>query len=487
MVKEQVIYNNITRGILKELRKSIRNIPVDEKSLSKKERILLHFLFDWFRQRSGYVLAMDEFEYVYNNGWLPVYKNEASTRNTSFFNDSLIREAFRVALQNSLLPNMGWRDKFMLLKEFLGNSKLSDKNYEKALYMHYCLFFYNADLLRAPRCKHKIIRLAQVIRSTVNEGILHKVYEDVTNKVSEEDRDALQRNFHKKNTHTLQESVHNLRHEFFPYEDLVLSYENWKKEKETRPDLLSRSLFYSLCVRLGRNDISTKRLTVSLIYYWYYGFVEGHYVNVIFDGLHGAYGDEERKLIIRLFSLEDNKDVLDYFSKQYGVYCCEREISGKDRISLLIPKRNASEVQLQEESQPAISNQLPLPDGFDKEHVKYLVGLVYSNLKLIEAEHKPYLIYFLGGDGVTPSREKPIQWKGNRGTLKYFLSCLYKKGDRIWYPVADCFQVKSGNKFVSLTGNRSFSNYSREKVSRDAGQDMMTKIDECIAKAKKQS
>ena len=117
-------------------------------------------------------------------------------------------------------------------KEFSDNSKLSDNNYKNVLYLYYCSFFYNADLLRGQRCKHKIIRLVQVIRLIVTEGILHKVYEDITMGVPEKDRIALQKHFHGKNTHTLQENIHNLQHEFFPYEDLVLSYEEWKKEKK---------------------------------------------------------------------------------------------------------------------------------------------------------------------------------------------------------------------------------------------------------------
>lgn len=488
MIKEQAIYINITRGILKEVRKSIRKISVDEESLNKGERILLHFLFDWFSQRFGYALIADEFEYAYNNGWLPIYKNESTEEGSSSFTKPFILKAVSIAIRNHLLSNMDRSEIRSTLKEFSDNRKLSDNNYKNVLYLYYCSFFYNADLLRGQRCKHKIIRLVQVIRLIVTEGILHKVYEDITMGVPEKDRIALQKHFHGKNTHTLQENIHNLQHEFFPYEDLVLSYEEWKKEKEAQPALLNRSLFYSLCIRLDDNDISTKRLMVSLIYYWYYGFVEGHYVNIIFDGLHGAYGGEEKKLIIRLFSLENDKDVLKYFSAQYGIYCSEREIPPKDQIPFLIPtqlrKKNDDKVKSQEMPQTAISHQLSPPKDFDAEHINYLVGLVSSELKLISEDFKPYLTYFLGGKGIAPSAEKLIQWKGNRGTLKYFFSSLYQKGDQIWNAVANSFQVISKKKFRSLTSSVSFSNYSKEKAQEDAGQDMVAKIDKCIQKAK---
>lgn len=488
MIKEQAIYLNITRGILKEVRKSIRKISVDEKSLSKGERILLHFLFDWFSQRFGYALIADEFEYAYNNGWLPIYKNKSSKEDSSFFTKPFILKAVPIAIRNHLLSNMDRSEIWLTLKEFGNNSKLSDNSYRNVSYFYYCLFFYNADLLMDQKYEHKIIRLIQVIKLIINQGTLYKVYEDIIKNVSMEDRTALQRHFHGKNTHTLQENIHNLQHEFFPYEDLVLSYEEWKKEKEAQPALLNRSLFYSLCIRLDNNDISTKRLMVSLIYYWYYGFVEGHYANVIFDGLHGVYGCEEKKLIIRLFSLENDKDVLKYFSAQYSIYCSEREIPEKDQIPFLMPtqlrERIDDKVKLQEMPQTVISHQLSFPEGFDAEHIKYLVGLVSSELKLIEADFKPYLTYFLGGEGSAPSPEHLIQWKGNRGTLKYFFSSLYKKGAQIWNAVTNSFQVISKKKFRSLTSSVSFSNYSKEKAQEDAGQDMVAKIDKCIQEAK---
>lgn len=488
MIKEQVIYTNIARGILKEIRKSIRNILVDEESLNKEERILLHFLFNWFRQRLGYRLISDEFEHVYNDGWLPTYKNKPVTEGPSFFAKPFVVEAVLMAKQNHLLLDMDRTEIWSILKEFLSDNKLSDNNYKNVLYLYYCLFFYNADLLRVQRCKHKIIRLVQVVRSMVGEDILHEVYKNIVAMMSKEDRTALQMNFRGKNTHTLQENVHNLQNEFFPYEDLALSYENWKKDKEAQSTLLSRSLFYSLCIRLNRNDISTKRLIVSLIYYWYYGFVEGHYVNIIFDGLHGAFGEEEKKLIIRLFSVEEDKDTLKYFSAQYGVYCSERGIQEQDRISLLrstsLQKKNANKENLQEKPQPATSYRLWLPKGFDAEHIKYLSELVHSKLKLIEPEFKLYLTYFLGGDGTAPSAERLIQWKGNRGTLKCFLSSLYPPHSHIWQSVVDSFKVTSKGKFIPLTKSESLSNYSEKTAKQDAGEEIVAKIGECIKEAK---
>ena len=491
MIKEQGIYNNITRGVLKELRKSTRKVSVNGGSLSKEELMLLHFLFKWFRQRFGYGLITDEFENAYNNGWLPQYINRETSKSVSPFTKPFILEAIKMAKYNRLLSNISEVEIGSILKEFFSNSKMTNDNYKNVLYLYYCLFFFNADLLMDQKYEHKIIRLIQVIKLIINQGTLYKIYEDTTKNVSIEDRAALQRHFHCQNTHTLQENVHNLQHEFFPYEDLVLSYENWKKEKEAQPILLSRSLFYSLCIRLDKKDISTKRLTVSIIYYWYYGFVEGHYINTIFDGLHGAYGSEEKKLIIRLFSLENDKDILKYFSAQYGIYCSERKIPENEQISFLRPthlqKKNASQVKMQENPQFAISHRLSLPEDFDKEHIAYLVELVHSRLKLIKPEFKPYLTYFLGGEGSAPTAEKLIQWEGNRGTLKYFLSTLYQKGTHIWKTVTNSFQVISKNEFISLTSNESLSSYSKKKAEVDAGQDMITKIDECIKEAKNAS
>lgn len=109
---------------------------------------------------------------------------------------------------------------------------------------------------------------------------------------------------------------------------------------------------------------------------------------------------------------------------------------------------------------------------------------MYSDLKLIGLECKPYLTYFLGGEGIAPSAEKLIQWKGNRGTLKYFFSNLYQEGAHIWNAVANSFQVIRNNKFISFRSSESFSNYSKKKAQEDAGQDMVAKIDKCIQEAK---
>ncbi len=488
MIKEQGIYNNITRGVIKEICKSRRKISVNEESFSKAERILLHFLFNWFRQRFGYGLIANEFENAYNNGWLPTYKNKSATEGTSFFTKPFIIKAISMAKQHHLLSNMDGSEIWLALKEFLNDSKLSGNNYKNVLYLYYCFFFYNTDLLTNQKYEHKVIRLIPIIKSIINQGILHQVYEDVTKNISSGDKATLQKHFHGQNTHTLQENIHNLRHEFFPCEDLVLSYEEWKKEKEAQPALLNRSLFYSLCIRLAQNNISTKRLVVSLIYYWYYGFVEGHYINTIFDALHGVYGDEEKKLIIRLLSLENDKDVLEYFSTQYGIYCSKKNMAENEQIPFLRPtklqKKDTFQAKMQEKPHFAMQYRLSAPKDFNEKRITYLVGLVHSELKLIEAEFKPYLAYFLGGRGVTPSAENLIQWKGNRGTLKYFFSSLYKKGAHIWNAVANSFQVQSNGKIISLTGSESFSNYWGKKVEEDIGQDMAAKIDKCIQEAK---
>lgn len=75
MIKQLVIYNQIARGIFKEFYKSARDLSIDEEKLSEQERILSYFLFNWFRQRSGYGLITNEFENAHNNGWLPAYRN----------------------------------------------------------------------------------------------------------------------------------------------------------------------------------------------------------------------------------------------------------------------------------------------------------------------------------------------------------------------------------------------------------------------------
>lgn len=500
MIKQLVIYNQIARRIFEEFYKSARDLSIDEEKLSEQERILSYFLFNWFRQRSGYGLITNEFENAHNNGWLPAYRNLEVPEKVFPIQLKLINEAFAMVKRNHLIHT---GDNFTIyLSEVEAEceyehdpktykylqAQIAEKDYKKVSYLYYCMSFYNADLLRKNNYWKIVIHLVQIIKLMISKNIPSKVCEEITRTISAEDKAALQKHFHQAGNSTLWENTHNLWQEFFPYQDIILPYEIWKKEKEAQPSLLAKSLFYSLCIRLDGRGISQKQKLMSLIYYWYYGFVEGHYTETIFDGLHGAYGNEEQKLIIRLFSLENDKDVLKYFSVQYDIYCSEREIPEKDRISFLKPtqlqNKNADKVKMQEKAQSAISYQLKLPEGFDKEHIKYLVGLVYSDLKLIGLECKPYLTYFLGGEGIAPSAEKLIQWKGNRGTLKYFFSNLYQEGAHIWNAVANSFQVIRNNKFISFRSSESFSNYSKKKAQEDAGQDMVAKIDKCIQEAK---
>ena len=78
----------------------------------------MHFLFDWFSQRFGYALIADEFEYAYNNGWLPIYKNESTEEGSSSFTKPFILKAVSIAIRNHLLSNMDRSEIRSTLKNF---------------------------------------------------------------------------------------------------------------------------------------------------------------------------------------------------------------------------------------------------------------------------------------------------------------------------------------------------------------------------------
>lgn len=482
MVKEKGVYNKLVRECIKLFRHFMGKISLDRSSQNKEEKFLFPFLLKWLQGRCGSLLK-NEFDEVYRKkGWIPTYNERM------LHNDNTIPFYFMESLNKALdlidKNHLGYKEKY---------SPKEEGYYKNILYAYYCLYYYNADLLFHRNIQYKIIRIFRIVEVMIKDEVLYDTYKKISVSLSPDEKNALQRNFHKENSYnTIWMAISAFQDDIISIEDIVLQYKVWKADKELNPDLLERGLFYSLCLRFSENGIREKQAFVSCIYYWYYGFVEGHYAEIIFAGLHGEYGSEEKKLLSRLLALEEDKGILKYLQKKYTIYCNKKQIPANKQIESL--KTVSDNESLDNESKnPQTTKDIPLQlemaKGFNDGKISCLSGLL-ADLKLISVDDKIKLSYFLGSKKLSiPQKKYLIVWHGTYYSLKYFIDRYYKsRGIRVanntWKKVCNTFivvdkKVEAG----SLSNSKSYSNLPIKKCKEQMGEDLVKFIDECIDKA----
>lgn len=502
MVKTKPLYSYIEREFMnsfsyKSLKKALRT------PLQRGEEILTSFILDWLHIR--WRVIEEEFDLAYNKGWLPQYKEVRSNQSSSFLDLFSIEylEALKTVSSNNLYNSA--KDKYKQLKHannIISTDSFTEDEYKDVLYIFYCLYFYNTDILNLKKYKtDKIFNWVKFIKIVVEQNYMHELCKKyLCNNGLEKYDKAIKINY-QTNDRTYKDIVMiSLTENFFPETNIGQKYSYWKSYSEASYDTLKRSLFYSMYVRLPQKNsmLSYKRksLILKLLYYWYYGIVEEHYAETIFDILHGEYGDGERDLMARLFAEknESDKTVLNYFKRRYAQYCLSKNISQDKQVPILKSSNKKDGTQ----DNQTIYSKAPLqlskmPDGFTINKLQYLAKLLYDgNGKislLATIESKNALPYFLGA----PTTPKPpsnyqISWNKDMKSLKYFITRLYDTNTMhgVWKITREAFLIFSKGKLREINSAQSLSNLSSTGSKGYLNIDSKIKdfIDASIASAK---
>lgn len=504
MINKKIIYSYITQRVMKAFcYNNLKNAL--KKPLRKEEEILISFLVNWLRARWKTDFSI-HFEVAYNRGWLPTYnriKNNIHSKTYLFFL-STYREAENIVLSNKLYNPAKKKEEQIIGPNFVLNESFTEDEYKNVLYAFYCLYFYNTDILR--KCKiSKIFNWMKIIKAFVKNDGLYKQYENFFYENNIKMNAKITRmNFYEKTYDYKDSATINMINNFFSWANVVQKYSYWKSYSETDPDFLRRSLFYSLCIRVPQKGTKLEQmrngLIIRLLYYWYYGVVEEHYVDIIFDILHGKYGEGDKHLIGRLFAEKSvsDKTALNYFRKKYTRYCKDRNIGQDKQVSILKPSNNNDDTQDESQSEPTAYSAIPLqlskiPDGFTINQLEYLAKLLYDgNGKislLATIDSKNALPYFLGAPTIPkPPSNYKISWNKDMKSLKYFITRLYDTNTMhgVWKITREAFLIFSKGQLREINSAQSLSNLSSTGSKGYLNIDSKIKdfIDASIASAK---
>lgn len=484
MIDENKFYQNLIDKFFDKFHHIAKNYPRDQKPHDKEEKILLPFLLQWMRERKHKKIIKDEFNQVYKKEWIPIYSEENVQKIDAYLLCiGIPYSAYEMLIASKLIDSE--EDIYNIIRSSnIKKFQFSETDYKKILFIYYCIYFYNADLLQKKGIERKFVYINKIISNIVKEDIVFSIYEEESKNLSAETKHAIQRNYRKSYSDSAWESIDFILKNYFAQEDIILQYKTWKMEKEMDAETLKRNLFYSLFTRIPPRQ--QKQFFVSLLYYWYYGLVEGHYADTIFDGLHGEYGLEEKRLLSRLFVLEQNKETLKYFQEKYKSYCNQKQIPANKQVKALtnyLELKSAEDNSNSEELKNLY--QLDIPKGFDDDRLNILVGLLESQLKFIDVKDKNSLAYFLGKATPRPPMEYYITWKESRYSLKYFFEQLYGRiSDGTWIIIHKVFKVKIRKDYKQLKNSLSLSNLSIPKCQEKLGESSMTAINDCINRAK---
>lgn len=474
-IKEIPVYCDIATKCTETYRKYMRKVCLSEMPQNDEERYLLPFLLKIAKGRYGSVLR-HEFEYLYENNWLPKW-NDKMKSNISISQNMLSNIILGTELINKY---------FLDTKEKCNPA--SEAGYKKVLFTYYCSLFYNTDLLSSKNIQYKMMRHFRLVNLMVKDGVLFNIYEELLSTHTDAIKEGFQGAFHKELSHiSTEEALINFHNDVLSLEDIVLRYDDWKSYYEMNSTLLQRKLYHSLHLRTTCRNLNERLLFTGFLYYWHYGFNQANYTDIIFNGLHGAYGNNHKNSISRLFAVEKDKKAMKYFQKKYKSYCIRRGIPKENQITILL---NSELPQSPTEEAPIKGNnscRLDSPDGWNKEMINTLFLSLADN-QIINKDSMSNLKYFLGfKHDSTNFTEKVIDWYGTRNSLKYFISLLYnsKVPNGTWKAVQQRFTVKSKGKQMQLTNIKSLTNLSWETILKKINCNEKDIIDNSITNAKK--
>lgn len=474
MVKEKGIYNRLAKESIKSMRHIMRQISFNREPKNKEEKILLPLLLRWLKERKNSFTINDEFEEVCRKKWFPV-----SVKGLSIAHPSFIMETFDKAMELVECKKLNKNVDIVIVDNKVSGD---EKTHKFLLYLFYCFYFYNEDLLYDKRIEYKIIRMIRIIKILVKENKTLNMYTEMTKHLSDESKKALYMNIHKNRNDTIWWSLFNLQSDIFPPEDMVLQYTKWKLEKETSPELLNKNLFYSLCIRLPEDSIQRKWLFSSMIFYWYYGIVEGNYAETIFNGLHGVYGNVNQNILIRLFNSDDiDVEILKYFREKYKYYCDKKEIPNSQKFKLLIDTIKSKPIN----DKKGDASKLKKNQYLSNEKLDYLSKLL-RNKGFFEEKYQNNFSNLI--KGLSLPQGELIAWNYKRHSLIYLVRQLYpetkKLGNGTWQVIANNFEVMCGKKHSQRPNSTTYSNLSKKVMLEGMEKDLKEEIDECISMAK---
>lgn len=474
-IKEIPIYCDISTKCTETFRKYMRTVCLSKTPQNDEERYLLPLLLKIVKGRYGSVVR-NEFNHLYENNWLPKW-NDKMKSNFSMSQNILSNLILGAELINKY---------FLDTKEKCNPD--SEDGYKKVLFRYYCSLFYNTDLLSSKNIQYKMMRYFRLVNLMVKDDVLFNIYEKVLSTHPDFIKEGFQNTFHKELSHiSTEDALLNFHNDVLSLEDIVLRYDDWKSYYEMNSTLLQRKLYHSLHLRTTCRNLNERLLFASFLYCWHYGFNQANYTDIIFNGLHGAYGNDQKSSISRLFAVEKDKKAMKYFQKKYKSYCIKREIPKESQITILI---NSGLPQSPTEEAPIKGNnsyRLDRPDGWNKDMINTLVSSLVKNL-IIDEDSVSNLKYLLGfnHDSVNFT-EKVIDWYGTRNSLKYFISSLYKTGltSGTWRVVQQRFTVKSRGKQMQITSIDSLANLSWNTILENINCNEKEIIDSSITNAKK--
>lgn len=495
MIKTKPIYSYIVRNVMNSFNyKNLKNAV--KKPIRKDEKILTSFILEWLSAR--YRIIEECFDVAYNKNWLPNYNVVKDKKCSNFLGIFLssYKEASNLVLSNNLYNSAKNKQRQIeSTANFTFTESFTEDEYKYVLYAFYCLYFYNTDLVIKYKTD-KIFKWIKILKVIVENDDMYKYRERYLHDMKKEKYGKTVRlNYHTQNRTYKDYVMLNVTEDFFPETNIGQEYSYWKTYSEADSDSLKKSMLYSLYIRIPQKGTiaSTPNgfLIAKLLYYWYYGIVEEHYAETLFDIVHGEYGDGEKQLIVRMFTEKSisDKNMLNYFKKKYAQYCNKRNISQNEQISIL-KSLNDNDGQSVQPASPKVPLQLSkMPDGFTTNQLQYLAKLLYGEhdgiTLLATIDSKNALPYFLGVPNPKPASDYKISWKAGLKSLKYFITRLYdtKKMRGIWPKTRDVFLI---NQNKEIKGPESLSSISSTGKQGYLNIDNETKdfIDQCITEAK---
>lgn len=474
-IKEIPIYYEIATKCTETFRRYMRKVCLSKKPQNDEEQYLLPFLLKVIKGRYGTVVR-NEFDSLYENNYLPKWNDKM---NSNFY---ITKNVLTNIMHGSKLVN----NHFLEQKEKC--SPASEDGYKKILFRYYCSLFFNTDLFNSKSIQYKMMRYFRLVNLMVKDDALFSIYEKVLSTYPDSIKEGFQNTFHKELSHnSTEDALLNFHNDILSLEDIVLRYEDWKSYYEMNSILLQRKLYHSLHLRTTCSDLNERLLFTCFLYCWHYGFNQANYTDIIFDGLHGVFGNDQKNNISRLFAVEKDKKVMKYFHKKYKSYCIKREIPKESQITILL---NSGQPQSPTEEAPIKGNnscRLDKPNRWNKEMITILV-LSLANNQIIDRDSMSNFKHFLGfTHDSTEFVEKVIDWYGSRNSLKYFISILYnnKVPKGTWEAVQQRFTVKSKGKQMQLTNTDSLANLSWNTILENINCNEKEIIDSSITNAKK--
>lgn len=464
--KEKLIHINLLHSTYQYILNLIKKKELTTQ-LSNDEIFLLSFLSGWFKKRSCHDVIKDEFATLMNKGWFPKF-------NKSY--------------------------EFPLDEEYCVTMQLNEDGYYRNLEESYLKIFGNiARNSYAWGCHPRnMVKLVNILKNVISNDVINKEFNNITEqRCFRLHRDFLLQKYHQDGKPDEVYAWNAMRRviiDTFPIEDIILPYTQWRFNVELNPERLKRGLFYSLFYNLPEdgNRIST---IIAQLYYKYYGFVEGHYFDIIFEGLHGEFGTENQKLLSRLLTLASEHKMLNHLKSKYETYCDKNGVPFSKRLKPLLDYSSATESPstMEEYPQPILSktNSTSLSEG----QLCFIVGLLTKTgnriQPLLQSEGNDVDIFlnFLGVRNKLEANKKyKIRWNDNINSLKYFIYKLYegrKVPSGTWKDVTNLFTVysKRAGGFTNLQHD-SIANKSREQTFSSVNKNVKDYIDECFSKAK---